>query len=760
MKCLIGFKFELLLSVALLAHVIHSPAQVLTIQVGPQPTALVSHGDEWRYRLGSTSPVSGWQTNADGTLDATWLSGRGGFGYSTDTPAEVARCQTLLNGMFNGPTTLYTRRTFEITEEVDPTRHLILTMDWDDGFVAYLDGEEIKRSNVLGTVGVEPLNTATASPNHESGQAATYDLGMVGASLSPGNHVLSILGLNGAANSTDFVLLADLSLAAQQSIITGVYFSIVPAASVDLSGTNTIPGATRVLIDGVDATFNPLTGQWSRTQPLAPGFNRLLVQAVDAAGVPLFSTNSLIVSELSTTRTGGTLLANTTWNNSMGIIRVTNNVIVPAEVTLSIQPGTVVLLDPGVTVRASAGALIQALGTGENIVAFLPSDGSSNWGEIAADGAASALTLGHVETIGGAVKFRNGAIGLMENSYIHDYKSGTTPIAGCTSAQAVTVRGCHFRVYHETLWQNTLMTVEDCLFELANNPSSDALDFDGVPPGSVIRRCTFRHGPQSNTDAVDIGPFGSTGPTNTVIEDSLMYDFPNDKGVSIGEGSYGIVVRNCLIYGNNTGIEVKDSPGGKPPCTAIIYNCTIVNCNYGFHCFNKSNPASPTGGGQITNSYNNILWSHLTTVDAANSGFVIADHTDFAGGYPGEGNIDADPLFLDAVWRDYRLGGASPCIGSGRDGETMGAKFPVGAAMAPSHPRIDSILPQGADALIRFWVDSEKSYSLLTSATPSGGAWTKVVDAYPHPLPRQIVVTNSLDGATARFYRLVVPRQP
>src|SRR6185295_412611 len=97
------------------------------------------------------------------------------------------------------------------------------------------------------------------------------------------------------------------------------------------------------------------------------------------------------------------------------------------------------------------------------------------------------------------------------------------------------------------------------LFELADNASSDALDFDGAPPGSFIRRCTFRHGPQSNTDAIDIGPLGNVGSTNTLIEDNLMFDFPNDKGVSIGEGSYGIVVRNCLMYGNDSGVSVKDS---------------------------------------------------------------------------------------------------------------------------------------------------------------------------------------------------------
>jgi len=99
------------------------------------------------------------------------------------------------------------------------------------------------------------------------------------------------------------------------------------------------------------------------------------------------------------------------------------------------------------------------------------------------------------------------------------------------------------------------MLVEDSLFENANNPSSDALDFDTAPQGSIIRRCTFRFGPQSNTDAIDIG----SQSTATLIENCLMHDFPFDKGVSIGEDSFQITIRNCLMYRNDSGVATKDN---------------------------------------------------------------------------------------------------------------------------------------------------------------------------------------------------------
>ena len=50
---------------------------------------------------GQTSgPQANWKTVAEASLDATWLSGPGGFGYA-DNVTETNQCRTILCSVFN-----------------------------------------------------------------------------------------------------------------------------------------------------------------------------------------------------------------------------------------------------------------------------------------------------------------------------------------------------------------------------------------------------------------------------------------------------------------------------------------------------------------------------------------------------------------------------------------------------------------------------------------------------------------------------------
>lgn len=1188
---------------------------IFNVQIGALPggpVPLVQHADTWRYHKGTTAPQAGWRTAPDAALDGTWTAAPGGFGYSNDWAPETNNCRTILTDMQSGYTTLYVRRTFEVTNAIDAGRRLLLTMDWDDGFVAYLDGVELVRFNVSGSIGTEPANTASASASHECSTgnpdndpepAVTYDLGVVGTRLAPGPHVLAVIGLNRPGGSTDFVLVPSLSLSGEAAgVIDNGLYTLSNSNSIVVAGSNTIAGSVRVTINGDDAAFDVPSGTWTAMPTLSPGFNRFYIAAHDgegsiltnivrdvvyrktgitvggliaadtwwtnrdevvhitnnvavtngarltigagvivmlspglsltattnsaiettgvdeqpayflpatpaawggvtasgsnstltlryaevvagqvrvlnrgtllmedttvrdlpdgsrevieavnganmimrrvymtrftegdsqdtpvlvedcllegflADGMDIKATNAPLVVRRSTLRNadpnnnnadgidfgpgpglvdrcliynfpdkgvsiggasgtiirdsvifncgigisaysssncvffnttvaacnnglllrdnpgpafatatnlivwgnvnnvvitntsalelrysdvqggfpgednissdplfvdalahdyrlqpgspaigtgfggqdmgatfpiggipsepmhlaalnvatnrititwrdtadnedgtfvqrstdartwqvvgqrgpgetsfedttavlnqdyyyrvratnasgrsafsniargkigppgtiaGGTLAADTTWS---GIIFVRSNVFVPTNVTLTVEAGTIVRLTNGASIMAQTGGVIRVTGTVDRNVVLERWNGTNNWGELRAEGSGSSLVVQHAEISGGQTTLYYGAVGLLEDSYFHGfYQQGAAtifnqPLILTHFAGPTTMRRCFLRDYHETLWRHGVNVIEDCVFE---DTVGDALDFDAALPGSVIRRCTFRHGVRGNVDAIDIGNDGAATSSGVVIDSSLMYDFPFDKGVSIGEGSTNTVVTNSFLYRCNWGIGVKDSS------TAAFFNNTIVDCDVGFRLYNK---IAGTGSGIVTDSFNNILWNNTNgSIAALDGGTIVVAFSDlFETNWPGPGNISADPLFVNAAAGDYRLATNSPARGTGRNGGDMGARFPVGSVMAPSHPSFQSIVVTETAADVFFWADSRRTYTVECSDAIADAPWTRVADVPTGDRPRLVTVTNSIAPAS-RFYRLVTPARP
>ena len=215
-------------------------------------TALVNHGDVWRYRFGTNAAQANWQTAPDASLDASWLSGPGGIGYSDGDDAT-----NIQTGMSNKCTTVYIRRVFSIASPVDNAQRLALTMDYDDGFVAYLDGAEIARGSTTNGVGSPVLFNATANSHEASAGSGgnaptTYDLGTVNNRLAVGNHVLAIHGINQSINSSDFSIIADLFLGSggcpANTICSDTNWTLA-SSPVTISSSLTIAAGATLIID-------------------------------------------------------------------------------------------------------------------------------------------------------------------------------------------------------------------------------------------------------------------------------------------------------------------------------------------------------------------------------------------------------------------------------------------------------------------------------------------------------------------------------
>ena len=167
---------------------------------------LVYAEDEWRYLVPSSEPDENWKKS--GFDDSAWSKGQGGIGYG-DGDDRTIISQTI---------SLYMRRSFTL-DNTARVLQAVLNMDYDDGFVAYLNEVEIARGN-LGNVGQSIAYSQSASGLREAemyqGREPIYvmlDQDKVNANLKSGENILAIQVHNDNLNSSDMSAIAFFSIA-------------------------------------------------------------------------------------------------------------------------------------------------------------------------------------------------------------------------------------------------------------------------------------------------------------------------------------------------------------------------------------------------------------------------------------------------------------------------------------------------------------------------------------------------------------------
>jgi outer membrane protein assembly factor BamB len=153
---------------------------------------LINPNARWRYLAGS-DPQENWTTI--GFDDSTWKSGKAGFGYGDGDD------RTVLENMRGKFTRVYLRRNFDAgTAAV--AESLVLMVNFDDAFIAYLNGKEIARHNINGRSG----RNARLSGRHEAAGHEVYAIRNFQKLLKGARNVLAIEGHNRSIRSSDFTL--------------------------------------------------------------------------------------------------------------------------------------------------------------------------------------------------------------------------------------------------------------------------------------------------------------------------------------------------------------------------------------------------------------------------------------------------------------------------------------------------------------------------------------------------------------------------
>jgi len=164
---------------------------------------IVNLGDTWSYHPATVDLPENWYTPE---LDeSAWQTGPSGFGYGDGDDAT----ELFITLSF------FIKLRFNV-QDVSLVLNAILDIDYDDAFVAYLNGVEIARDNI-GTVGIPPSYDAKADLAKEAkmysgGSPDRFFIENANELLISGENVLAIQVHNTDISSSDLTLIPFLTL--------------------------------------------------------------------------------------------------------------------------------------------------------------------------------------------------------------------------------------------------------------------------------------------------------------------------------------------------------------------------------------------------------------------------------------------------------------------------------------------------------------------------------------------------------------------
>ena len=315
-------------------------------------TTLVNQGDSFRYLVPFSEPDSNWKNiNFN---DSSWALGASGFGYDDGDDETVIP---------NGTLSIYLRISFEMSD-LENLNSLILDMDYDDAFVAYINGAEVARANINGT---PPTYNSGTIQDHEAlmysgGTPDRFLITNPNNLLIDGENILTIQGHNISNTSSDFTIIPFLSAVFSNPNNLGVLPPEILGLNSDNLHTNfkissnsetlTLSNAAGIIIDqltvenlppdtsyGVSVATNDLV-IFSETTPGYQNSNNYFLGAVSSSVI--FSNNGGFLSEpLSLSLSG---------NSSGQVIRYTTDATIPTSTGLLYT--TPIQINDNSTIRA------------------------------------------------------------------------------------------------------------------------------------------------------------------------------------------------------------------------------------------------------------------------------------------------------------------------------------------------------------------------------------------------------------------------
>jgi len=244
---------------------------------------LVKPFSHWKYLTGE-DPDKTWNTTEFN--DKEWKEGPAGFGFGDDDDF------TKLDEIRGKFARIYVRNDFQ-REAAGNATEMELWVNFDDAFIAYLNGQEVARAHIKEGSGAE----ASKIQSHEAEGHKKYVVEDLQSLLKPGLNVIALEGHNSSAGSSDMSL-------DPYVLLKGEDLEIPPEAIADKdSGNGAPPLKLAEAFDAADRSassrrlvvFDRHTGEqlWSRDAEYNFRHNSIAVGAGKVFAIDGLSPNKL-----------------------------------------------------------------------------------------------------------------------------------------------------------------------------------------------------------------------------------------------------------------------------------------------------------------------------------------------------------------------------------------------------------------------------------------------------------------------------------
>jgi len=380
---------------------------------------------------------------------------------------------------------------------------------------------------------------------------------------------------------------------------------------------------------------------------------------------------------------GGPLPGNTTMHPADNPHIVNTDLIVPAEYTLTVEPGVELYFAPGASLIVYGRLLAEGAPTQTILFTWLHPD--EPWGAIAFfdTHADNRITHAIVEYTSkeesvlrsNGVSAYNARVTLVDSVLRYTQGKDAAGVVANATANGYSILYVLRNEIHDI--QGDAVQSNDGVAVIQGNHIYNvylgAYTYEGIQinrtlPGTPTL-VLENHVHDTSDDCLDMND------ATLIVGRNHVYNCA-DKGISVaGAQASSVTIVNNLVYSSDLGIAIKDSA-----VAYIVHNTITNNRTDGLALY--EDPRHPGLGGGRATLVNSILWGNGTEISLDALSTVTVSHSIVEGNWPGDGNLDADPLFAGPD--DYHLGDGSPAINAGRDeGVTVdldGQPRPVGSA--------------------------------------------------------------------------------